>query len=236
MVVRGPWPDPRPPLTDALFIEAHILDVCRDRPGFGTRRVTAMVGRPWAARGLPGASRTATGAARDARAWVARAATAHRARRARRTQRDLALGRALGDDLSKIATREGWLWIVGVIGCHDRDLVGRRYGSQPTRRCAWAHRRARGRERTACPRLREPSVRSGLFTQHIETLQGACDAVAGSQTRRRGLGPLALSPLPRPSCSSPPCWGAAPLMPLSAASFAGRVASYSICSAPLPRR
>lgn len=46
MVVRGPWPDPRPPLTDALFIEAHILDVCRDRPGFGTRRVTAMVGRP----------------------------------------------------------------------------------------------------------------------------------------------------------------------------------------------
>jgi putative transposase len=31
-------------------------------------------------------------------------------------------------DLSKIATREGWLWIVGVIDCHDRDLIGRRYG------------------------------------------------------------------------------------------------------------
>ena len=31
-------------------------------------------------------------------------------------------------DLSKIATREGWLWIVGMIDCHDRDLIGRRYG------------------------------------------------------------------------------------------------------------
>jgi len=31
-------------------------------------------------------------------------------------------------DLSKIATREGWLWIVGVIDCHDRDLIGHRYG------------------------------------------------------------------------------------------------------------
>lgn len=32
-------------------------------------------------------------------------------------------------DLSKIPTREGWLWIVGVIDCHDRDLIGRRYGT-----------------------------------------------------------------------------------------------------------
>jgi transposase InsO family protein len=31
-------------------------------------------------------------------------------------------------DLSKIATHEGWLWIVGVIDCHDRDLIGHRYG------------------------------------------------------------------------------------------------------------
>jgi hypothetical protein len=51
VVVRGPWPDPRLPLNDALFIAAHILDVCRDRPGFGTRRVTAMVGRPLAGSG-----------------------------------------------------------------------------------------------------------------------------------------------------------------------------------------
>jgi hypothetical protein len=139
-------------------------------------------------------------------------------------------------DLSKIATREGWLWIVGMIGCHDRDLVGRRYGSQPTRRCAWAHRRARGRERTACPRLREPSVRSGLFTQRIETLQGARDAVAGSQTRRRGARPVSALPAPSAQLFVAAVLGAAPLMPLSAASFAGRVASYSICSAPLPRR
>ncbi len=32
-------------------------------------------------------------------------------------------------DLTKIPTREGWLWMVSVIDCHDRDLVGRRYGT-----------------------------------------------------------------------------------------------------------
>jgi putative transposase len=31
-------------------------------------------------------------------------------------------------DLTKIPTREGWLWMVSVIDCHDRDLIGRRYG------------------------------------------------------------------------------------------------------------
>jgi hypothetical protein len=100
----------------------------------------------------------------------------------------------------------------------------------------WGHRRARGRERTACPRLREPSLRSGLFTQRIETLQGARDAVAGSQTRRRGARPVSALPAPSAQLFVAAVLGAAPLMPLSAASFAGRVASYSICSAPLPRR
>jgi len=32
-------------------------------------------------------------------------------------------------DLTKIPTREGWLWMVSVIDCHDRDLIGRRYGT-----------------------------------------------------------------------------------------------------------
>lgn len=32
-------------------------------------------------------------------------------------------------DLTKIATSEGWLWLVGVIDCHDRDLIGHRYGA-----------------------------------------------------------------------------------------------------------
>src|SRR5690606_12434772 len=31
-------------------------------------------------------------------------------------------------DLTKIATREGWLWLVAVIDSHDRDLIGWRYG------------------------------------------------------------------------------------------------------------
>lgn len=42
-------------------------------------------------------------------------------------------------DLSKIATREGWLWIVGVIDCHDRDLIGARCGiSADSALCAGA--------------------------------------------------------------------------------------------------
>ncbi len=32
-------------------------------------------------------------------------------------------------DLTKIPTREGRLWMVSVIDCHDRDLIGRRYGT-----------------------------------------------------------------------------------------------------------
>jgi putative transposase len=32
-------------------------------------------------------------------------------------------------DLTKLLTREGWLWLVSVIDCHDRDLIGRRYGT-----------------------------------------------------------------------------------------------------------
>ena len=51
VVVRGPWPGRWPPLTDALVIEAHILDVCRDHPRFGTRRVTAIVRRRLAGSG-----------------------------------------------------------------------------------------------------------------------------------------------------------------------------------------
>ncbi len=30
---------------------------------------------------------------------------------------------------TKIPTREGWLWMVSVIDCYDRDLIGRRYGT-----------------------------------------------------------------------------------------------------------
>jgi len=45
-------------------------------------------------------------------------------------------------DLTKIATREGWLGMVGVIDCHDRNLIGHRYRtSADTRR---AHRRRLG--------------------------------------------------------------------------------------------
>jgi putative transposase len=129
-VVRGPWPDRRPPLTEALVIEAHILDACRDHPRFGTRRVTAMVrrrlGGSGAARGIVNRKR------------VQRVMREHgllvpqrripRGRHAGRieTQRS---DEVWATDLTKIPTREGWLWLVSVIDCHDRDLIGRRYGT-----------------------------------------------------------------------------------------------------------
>ena len=66
-VVRGPWPDFRPLLTDGLVIEAHVLDACRDRRNFGARRVTAakdggpveygLSGYGWTAAVAPGPGR-----------------------------------------------------------------------------------------------------------------------------------------------------------------------------------
>lgn len=128
-MVRGPWPDRRPPLTDALVIEAHILDVCRDRPRFGTRRVTAMVRRRL---GGSGAARGVLNRKRVQRVMREHGLLVPQ----RRLPRGEHAGRieterpdqVWATDLSKIPTREGWLWIVGVIDCHDRDLIGRRYG------------------------------------------------------------------------------------------------------------
>ncbi len=129
-VVRGPWPDRRAPITDALVIEAHILDVCHDRPRFGTRRVTAIVrkrlGGSGAARGIVNRKR------------VRRVMREHGLlvpqRRIPRGEHNGRIETEQPDqvwatDLSKIPTREGWLWIVSVIDCHDRDLIGRRYGT-----------------------------------------------------------------------------------------------------------
>jgi putative transposase len=137
VVVRGPWRDRRPALSDDVWIEAQILDVCRDRPRFGTRRVTAMV-------------RRRLGGSGAARGVINR----KRVRRVMREhgllvpQRRIARGEHAGrietshsdevwaTDLTKIATREGWLWLVGVIDCHDRDLIGHRYGiSADTQLC-----------------------------------------------------------------------------------------------------
>lgn len=36
---------------------------------------------------------------------------------------------AVPADLTKIPTRAGCVWLVGVIDCHDRDLIGHRYGT-----------------------------------------------------------------------------------------------------------
>ena len=129
-MVRGPWPERRPPLTAALFLEAHILDVCRDYPRFGTRRVTAMVRRRL------GGSGAAPGIVNRKR--VQRLMREHGLLVAqRRIPRGTHAGRiqtsrsdeVWATDLTKIPTREGWLWMVSVIDCHDRDLIGRRYGA-----------------------------------------------------------------------------------------------------------
>jgi putative transposase len=129
VVVRGPWRDRRPALSDDLVIEAHILDVCRDRPRFGTRRVTAMVRRRL---GGSGAARGVVNRKRVQRVMREHGLLVPQ----RRIPRGEHAGTIQTDrcdqvwatDLSKIATREGWLWIVGVIDCHDRDLIGHRYG------------------------------------------------------------------------------------------------------------
>jgi putative transposase len=143
-VVRGPWPDRRPPLTDALVIEAHILDVSRDYPRFGTRRVTAMIrrrlGGSGAARGIVNRKRVqrvmrAHGLLVPQRR-IARGEHAGRIQTARSDQ-------VWATDLTKIPTREGWLWMVSVMDCHDRDLIGRRYGtSADTALCLGALRDA----------------------------------------------------------------------------------------------
>jgi putative transposase len=129
-VVRGPWPDRRPASTVALVIEAHILDVCRDHPRFGTRRVTAMVRRRL---GGSGATRGIVNRKRVQRVMrehgllvpqrrISRAKHAGRIETSRCDE-------VWATDLTKIPTREGWLWMVSVIDCHDRDLIGRRYGT-----------------------------------------------------------------------------------------------------------
>jgi putative transposase len=111
------------------MIEAHIVDVCHDRPRFGTRRVTAMVRRRLAG---SGAARGVVNRKRTQRVMREHGLLVPQRRIARgehggriETERS---DEVWATDLSKIATREGWLWIVGVIDCHDRDLIGHRYG------------------------------------------------------------------------------------------------------------
>jgi putative transposase len=117
-------------LTEALVIEAHILDICRDHPRFGTRRVTAMVrrrlGGSGAARGIVNRKRTRR-VMREHALLVPqrRIPRGKHAGRIETTRSD----EVWATDLTKIPTREGWLWLVSVIDCHDRDLIGRRYGT-----------------------------------------------------------------------------------------------------------
>jgi putative transposase len=129
VVVRGPWIESRPPLTEDLVIEAQILDVCRDHPRFGTRRVTAMVRRRL---GGSGAARGVVNRKRVQRVMREHGLLVPQKRIPRgehagkiRTDRP---DEVWATDLTKIPTREGWLWMVSVIDCHDRDLIGRRYG------------------------------------------------------------------------------------------------------------
>jgi len=115
-VVRGPWPDRRPPLTDALFIEAHILDVCRGHPRFATRRVTAMLrrrlGGSGAARGIVNRKRVQR-VMREPGLLVAQRRIPRGEHRGRiETERSDAVW---ATDLTKIPTREGWLWLVSAI-------------------------------------------------------------------------------------------------------------------------
>jgi putative transposase len=129
-VVAGPWCDRRPPLTDGLVVEAQVVDVCRERPRFGTRRVTAMVRKRL---GGSGAARGVVNRKRVQRVMREQGLLVPQ-RRLRRGQHTGRIETERPDqvwatDLSKIPTREGWLWIVGVIDCHDRDLIGRRYGA-----------------------------------------------------------------------------------------------------------
>jgi putative transposase len=128
-VVRGPWRR-WPPLSAALVVEAHILDVCRDHPRFGTRRVTAVLRRRL---GGSGAARGVVNRKRVRRVMRAHGLLVPQ----RRIPRPTHTGRIQTErsdqvwatDLTKIPTREGWLWMVSVIDCHDRDLIGRRYGA-----------------------------------------------------------------------------------------------------------
>lgn len=129
-MVRGPWPDRRPALTDDLFIEAHVLDVCRDRPRFGSRRVTAMVRRRL---GASGATRGIVNRKRVQRVMREHGLLVPQ-RRIPRGRHDGRIQTTRSDevwatDLTKIPTREGWLWLVSVIDCHDRDLIGWRYAT-----------------------------------------------------------------------------------------------------------
>lgn len=71
--------------------------------------------------------------------------------------------------------------------------------------------------------------RGRLSEQRIEHLEAARDAVAGGRKRAAaGLGLFALSPLPSAQLFVAAGLVAAPLVPLTAAFFAGRLVSYSI--------
>jgi membrane protein YqaA with SNARE-associated domain len=73
------------------------------------------------------------------------------------------------------------------------------------------------------------AFRSRLSEQRIESLEAARDAVGGSRKRAAaGLGLFALSPLPSAQLFVGAGLLAAPLVPLTAAFFAGRLVSYSI--------
>jgi membrane protein YqaA with SNARE-associated domain len=85
---------------------------------------------------------------------------------------------------------------------------------------------ASGRLVLACASRR---CRDRLSEQRIESLEAARDAVAGGRKRAAaGLGLFALSPLPSAQLFVAAGLVAAPLVPLTAAFFAGRLVSYSI--------
>jgi hypothetical protein len=71
--------------------------------------------------------------------------------------------------------------------------------------------------------------RDRLTPQHLQHLAAARDAVAGGPKRAlAGLGLFALSPLPSAQLFVAAGLVAAPIVPLTAAFFAGRLVSYSI--------
>jgi membrane protein YqaA with SNARE-associated domain len=73
------------------------------------------------------------------------------------------------------------------------------------------------------------AFRSRLSRQRIESLEAVRDVVGGSRKRAAtGLGLFALSPLPSAQLFVAAGLLAAPLVPLTAAFFAGRLVSYSI--------
>lgn len=129
---RLAFADWRPPLTEELIVEAHVVDICREprHLRFGSRRVTACLRKRFAG---SGAARGVINRKRVQRIMRREGLLAPQRARERPPHRGrIELERSdqvWASDLTKIPTREGWLWLVGVIDCHDRDLIGHRYGA-----------------------------------------------------------------------------------------------------------